>query len=145
MFDKEFSHNTIKSISCFNPLKSLSRFVSRARILSKHQETKDFEILKENALRVYRISKDATNNEINSNLFNTQEEKALFEAISNHKQSSDDLDSYITSLNSLTESIVAFFDKVLVMDKDENIKNNRLALLNQLKQKFDVVCDFEKL
>ena len=29
--------------------------------------------------------------------------------------------------------------------KDENVKNNRIALLNKLKEKFNVVCDFEKL
>ena len=54
-------------------------------------------------------------------------------------------EKYINSLNILIEPIVQFFDKVLVMDKDENIKNNRLALLENLREKFDPICDFEKL
>ena len=57
----------------------------------------------------------------------------------------EDLDKYIKSLHSLIEPITKFFDKVLVMDKDEKIKNNRLALLYKLAQKFKVICDFEKL
>ena len=38
-----------------------------------------------------------------------------------------------------------FFDDVLVMDKDEKIKNNRLALLNELKNKYIMLTDFSKL
>ena len=62
-----------------------------------------------------------------------------------HNQALDDLENYILSLKQLIKPIAEFFEKVLVMDKDEKIKNNRIALLNKLKEKFCVVCDFEKL
>ena len=74
-----------------------------------------------------------------------EEEKNLYLAIKNHNEKADNLENYIKSLFVLIQPIAEFFDKVLVMDKDENIKNNRIALLNLLKAKFDVVCDFEKL
>ena len=57
----------------------------------------------------------------------------------------NDLENYIQSLKILIQPTVSFFEKVLVMDKDEKIKNNRIALLNKLKEKFSIVCDFEKL
>jgi glycyl-tRNA synthetase beta chain len=38
-----------------------------------------------------------------------------------------------------------FFENVLVMDNDENIKENRLALLSSIKKKFDKIADFGKL
>ena len=38
-----------------------------------------------------------------------------------------------------------FFDDVLVMDKDEKVKNNRLALLNELKNKYIMLTDFTKI
>jgi glycyl-tRNA synthetase beta chain len=38
-----------------------------------------------------------------------------------------------------------FFDKVLVMDRDENIKRNRLALLQELVQLLKSVADLSKL
>ena len=73
-----------------------------------------------------------------------EEEKNLYKAIKEHKENNN-LKEYIISLSSLISPIVSFFDKVLVMDKDEKIKNNRLSLLNLLREKFDKVCDFEKL
>ena len=39
----------------------------------------------------------------------------------------------------------AFFDAVMVMDKDEKVKNNRLALLNQVKKQVNQVADLSQL
>ena len=85
------------------------------------------------------------NSNPDESLFVLEEEKTLYRAILNHNQNETNLDEYIKSLNALIQPIVEFFEKVLVMDKDEKIKNNRLALLSSLKAKFSVVCDFEKL
>ena len=41
--------------------------------------------------------------------------------------------------------ISKFFDDVLVMDKDENVKKNRIALLTLLKEKYNHLTDFSKL
>ena len=41
--------------------------------------------------------------------------------------------------------ITEFFDKVLVMDKDEKIKQNRLSMLYAIKQKFAKIADFSKI
>ena len=38
-----------------------------------------------------------------------------------------------------------FFEDVLVMDKDEKVKANRLALLSILKNKYNHLTDFSKL
>ena len=38
-----------------------------------------------------------------------------------------------------------FFDNVLVMDKDEKIKENRLKLLALTKEKFEKLADFSKI
>ena len=73
------------------------------------------------------------------------EEKNLYSAILNQNEDSSDIEKYILSLEQLNQPIEEFFEKVLVMDKDEKIKTNRLALLNMLKEKFEKVCDFEKL
>ena len=45
----------------------------------------------------------------------------------------------------LTEPINNFFDKVLVMDKDEAVRNNRLALLGEIWQIVSSLADFSKL
>ena len=82
---------------------------------------------------------------IDEKLFILDEERALYSAICAHSAKSADLENYIQSLKTLIQPIANFFDKVLVMDKDEKVKNNRIALLNKLKEKFAIVCDFEKL
>lgn len=145
MYEKEFSSNTINSICSFNPLENLSDFISRAKIITKFENNKDFIEIKENATRVSRILKNNSLNNPNEALFVLDEEKALFKAIKEHNCPKDNLEEYILSLKSLTLPSSNFFDKVLVMDKDEKIKNNRIALLSLLKEKFDIVCDFEKL
>ena len=38
-----------------------------------------------------------------------------------------------------------FFDTVMVMDKDENVKNNRLALLVQVKETASMVGDLSAI
>ncbi|MBQ8634568.1 glycine--tRNA ligase subunit beta [bacterium] len=145
MYEKEFSSNVINSIARFNPLVNLADFIARAKVLTRYQDDSEFAIIKENATRVSRILKDNTFDKINENLFVLDEEKNLYKAIVSHNQKDDDLEEYIKSFHSLVQPIVEFFEKVLVMDKDDNIKNNRIALLNNLKEKFGVVCDFEKL
>jgi glycyl-tRNA synthetase beta chain len=51
----------------------------------------------------------------------------------------------IILFSSLTEPVNAFFDNVLVMDKREEIKLNRLALLNEVWRTILSVADFSKL
>ncbi len=51
----------------------------------------------------------------------------------------------LASLSALTESINDFFDKVLVMDKREEIKLNRFALLKEIWAMTSMVADFSKL
>ena len=51
----------------------------------------------------------------------------------------------LSSLASLREAVDTFFDDVMVMTDDERLKNNRLALLQQLRQLFLEVADISLL
>ena len=57
----------------------------------------------------------------------------------------ENYEQYLTELQNLNPYVTKFFDDVLVMDKDENVKNNRLALLTLLKNEYDYLTDFSKL
>ncbi|WP_019880226.1 glycine--tRNA ligase subunit beta [Succinispira mobilis] len=48
-------------------------------------------------------------------------------------------------INKLVEPINYFFEKVMVMDKDEEIKNNRLALLVNIRELVLKIVDFTKV
>jgi glycyl-tRNA synthetase beta chain len=45
----------------------------------------------------------------------------------------------------LRAPVAAFFEKVLVMAKDEKVRNNRLALLSRLSGTFARVADFSRV
>ena len=48
-------------------------------------------------------------------------------------------------MKALTAPINNFFDNVMVMDKDENIKHNRLALLKNIDDLIKTIADFSKI
>ena len=56
-----------------------------------------------------------------------------------------DYKAYLEKLDSLNPAVEKFFNDVLVMDKDENIKNNRISSLGLLKGKYDYLADFGNL
>lgn len=56
-----------------------------------------------------------------------------------------DYDAALAQLADLRTPVDAFFESVLVMDKDDELRRNRLALLNRLGGLFDGFADFGKL
>ena len=132
-------------ISNFNVLADLNGFMTRLNALEQIITSPDFSALNEAAGRVIRIIKGKEINEIpDINLFKEDCEKDLFESISNI-DTNKTYNEVAQELTNCTQKINNFFDKVLVMDKDESIKNNRLKLLTLAKSKFDKICDFSKL
>ena len=73
------------------------------------------------------------------NEFNNTQEKV--KELLNEKKYSESLDCFA----SLRPSIDAMFDSVMVMDKDEAIKNNRLGLLKQIYDTMLSICDLSKI
>ena len=51
----------------------------------------------------------------------------------------------LESMAQLKPLIDSFFDSVLVMDKDESVRRNRLALLTRIRGLFSRVADFSKI
>lgn len=123
-----------------NPLEKLSDYIKRVQALSAFESP----MTVENANRVIRILKDNSFDVIDEDLFQFDEERNLYSAVKSIEELSD-YSSYLNQLIGLNSKVDAFFDKVLVMDKDENIKNNRIALLTLLKGYYCLVADFSKL
>ena len=103
------------------------------------------------ASRTFNLSKDAQTNKINCAIFQEKEENILYEnylKISNKIQeavSKQKYDKIFDYLELMTEPINSFFDRVLVMDKDELIRNNRLALLKNITDMYYIVADLSKI
>ena len=88
--------------------------------------------------RAANLVKHATRDEIKETSFAADEEKILYvayqKAAAGVAASSQQRDyaQLIVELTTLAEPIHAFFEAVMVMDPDEEIKTNRLALLKQI-------------
>lgn len=88
---------------------------------------------------------------VETGLLAEQVEKDLckaYEAASDKAEkeiASQDYDGAIATLSQLAAPIDAFFDGVMVMDKDEKVKNNRLGLLKLVDNLICQVADFSKI
>ena len=91
-----------------------------------------------------RILKEDSKKSVNKNLFKEPAEAMLFNQIETVAYDLD-YDAYLKQLEDINPSVEKFFNDVLVMDKDVNVKENRLALLTMLKKKYDYLADFSKL
>lgn len=78
-------------------------------------------------------------------LFSTTEESELFAALQALPTQAVSYSQSLLSLAQLKTPIDRFFEKVMVNDKDDKIRLNRLALLQQLNQRFNQVADISKL
>lgn len=135
----DYKKEVLEACAGINPCANLSDYLDRVKAVSTINDAK----LLENANRVLRISKETVDN-IDSSLFVLQAEKDLHNAIK-EVDFNGDYNEYLKSLISLNSFVEKFFEDVLVMDKDEKVKNNRLALLNELKNKYIMLTDFSKL
>ena len=136
----KYNKNILEACSMKNPLTDIADYVTRVEIVS---ELKSEQLL-ENANRVIRILKDSTASNVNEKYFVEPIEKTLYNKIVEIKENVD-YKTYLTELENLNPTVTKFFDDVLVMDKDENVKNNRIALLTLLKSKYEHLTDFSKL
>ena len=121
-----------------NKESKIINLVSKIEYLEKLSKTDDFEILINLIKRLKNISKNI-DKEVNVSLFNKKEEKDLYDIISK-------LNGNIEDINILLESkdiINNFFENVIINDDDENIRNNRLALVDKIVNKLDLIIDIK--
>ena len=136
----KFNKNVLEACAVKNPLLNIADYAKRVEIVEKLNAPQ----LVENANRVIRILKDNRVDNIDEKYFVEDAEKSLYAEVKKVVET-ENYEQYLTELQNLNPYVTKFFDDVLVMDKDENVKNNRLALLTMLKNKYDYLTDFSKL
>lgn len=136
----KFNKNVLEACAVKNPLLNVADYAKRVEIVEKLNAPQ----LVENANRVIRILKDNRVDNIDEKYFVEAAEKDLYAEVKKVAET-ENYEQYLTELQNLNPYVTKFFDDVLVMDKDENVKNNRLALLTLLKNKYDYLTDFSKL
>ena len=88
---------------------------------------------------------------VNSDLLKEDAEKELFEAATKASEASSaaweagDYDAVVAVPATLVPAINKFFEDVMVMDKDEAIKANRLQLVRLAYSVMDIIGDISAL
>ena len=101
--------------------------------------------------RMYNLVKDVEYTGVNSDLLKEDAEKALFEAASKASEASlavweaNDYDAVVALPATLVPAINKFFEDVMVMDKDEAIKANRLQLVRLAYSVMAIIGDISAL
>ncbi len=151
MIEEEHNQEFIESIL---PCVGLDIYDGYLRLinLETQKSIEDFKKLMIGFKRAYNITKAITEDlKVNEALLKEQEEKTLLKLYELNKEgffeslNARRYDKSLSILVSFKESIDNYFNKVFVMDKDEAIKNNRLALLKKIKDMFLTYGDFSKI
>lgn len=101
--------------------------------------------------RMYNLVKDVEYTGVNSDLLKEDAEKALFEAASKASEASlaaweaNDYAAVVAVPATLVPAINKFFEDVMVMDKDEVIKANRLQLVRLAYSVMAIIGDISAL
>jgi glycyl-tRNA synthetase beta chain len=127
---------------------------NRVQALEKLKIAPDFEPLAAAFKRVVNIIRKAEKfslTRVDKKLFQDTSESRLYTAFNAVKKNVLDhlkhgrYEQALIDIASLRDSVDAFFDGVLVMAEDKNVRNNRLALLGHIAGLFEKFADFSKL
>lgn len=119
--------------------------LAAAEALVKSAKADNYKPAVESLSRVFNLAEKADADvSVNSNLFENDQEKALFDTVSALELKGTKAEQ-LAQLFALSPVIDAFFDNTMVMTEDEKVKNNRLAILVTLTDKAKTVAAFNKL
>jgi len=124
-----------------------SQILAAANVLQLHHDDEEFKPVVESLTRIDNILKKAKFNgqvEVNEELFDDNSEKELFAGVQNLQEIEELADLY-QGFVQLQPVIDQYFETNMIMAKDENVKNNRLAQLSKVSEMADRLGDLSKL
>jgi len=151
--DQGISADNFEAVFMLKPVQPYD-FHRRLNAVVQFRKLPEAESLAATNKRIGNILKQAKsydNNEFNVELLQEDAEHKLATALTSIKEKVDPLldnseyEHALSELAGLKDDVDAFFDDVMVMCEDEAVKNNRLALLNQLSNLFLKTADISRL
>jgi len=149
--DRGYSSDLVQSILPMSLDLNLKDMEGRLDALKRFKEDKDCDNFLLAIKRVHNIIPKKIGPGLKTELLVEEAEKGLKERLDSIRSHLPVLlqerrhSDAISLLVSLTDPINHFFDRVLVMDKREEIKQNRLALLLEVWRIATTIADFSKL
>ena len=151
--DQGMSVDTILAVQALNPHMPLD-FDQRIRAVQAFRELPEAGQLAEANKRVANILAKADGDipkDVNADLLIENGEKQLYQAVTTAQQriaplqQTADYTQILQNLASLGQPLQNFFDNVMVNANEVNLKNNRLALLQKVRNLFLSVADISEL
>ncbi len=151
--DAGVSPDTFEAVLAINTTKPLD-FHQRLLAVTEFRKLSEAESLAAANKRIGNILKKSNTkieSSIDNKLLSEEAEIKLATSLNDYEQKlapmldKRDYKSALSTLAGLREDVDRFFDSVMVMCEDEDIKNNRLALLNSMHTLFLQIADISKL
>lgn len=152
MSDQGIRYDVIDAVLSDKTDDDIVDLFARAKALAAYVETPAAAESVQAFTRVVNLCKKTEEEAlIKESLFAEPAEKELYEVIKRLQKETlpamiaYDYASVLKMINEVADPVNRFFETVMVMDKDENVKNNRLALLVQVKETASMVGDLSAI
>ena len=117
----------------------------RAAYVERLLASEGGEALVQSFVRVGNIARSVTGSTLDPALFKAEEEGALLSAYQAAAAARAEGEDTLPTEQALGKAINAFFDAVMVMDKDARVKENRLSLLKMIDDYLLETADYSKI
>lgn len=152
--DEGIHSNVFQSVMALRPRRPLD-FAKRIEAVANFMELEGSEALAASNKRVSnlldKVDSAMLSSEVDESLFENDAEKVLFEQLCEKESktaplfAAGDYTPGLAELAQLKDPLDTFFDDVLVMCENKSVQNNRLALLQRLRDVFLKVADISFL
>lgn len=145
--EKSYRYDVIEAVlTAKDPLNDLVDTYKRTIIVDNLINGEDYTPFHESSNRLIRILKGIDLEfRIDPNLLVHESEKRLYDEVNKISLSQVNYETLVERLKDLTPIVEKFFDDVLVMDNNSDIKTNRLSLVNETSEKYKTLADFSKI
>jgi len=150
LISQGFAYDTVEAVLA-EGVNDVVSALEKIKALQAFRQNPEFEPISIAFKRVDNILKDFRNPQIDMSLLKNDAEIHLFSTFENIKTRVEkgidekDYNFALGELAKLRPPVDAFFDGVMVMDKDEKIRFNRLSLLAEISALFHKIADFSKI
>jgi glycyl-tRNA synthetase beta chain len=145
-----FAYDTVDAVLATD-IGDLVGVYEKIQALQSFRQNPEFEPISIAFKRVDNILKDFAGGPVDVNVLSAEAEIRLFSVYEDIKERVEkgiaerDFSAALNRLAAIRPAVDAFFDSVMVMDKDEKIRSNRLSLLSQISALFHKIADFSKI
>jgi glycyl-tRNA synthetase beta chain len=150
LIGKGHPHDVVDAVLAYH-LDPLVETVAKINTLKAFKTNDMFEPLVGTVKRVVNIIKDPVDTPVDSTRFVTEAENGLYQELTACEQDLEkslaqrDYGAVLQRLSHLKGPIDRFFDEVMVLDQDLEVRQNRLALLTRIAHLFQELADFSRI